>query len=129
MGLYDTIKIEFNVSDWIPSCPVSDEELKSIEYQTKSMECLLDKYLIDVAGHMWDVGSEFLKNKPDVKISSTGYTYKLHNGSHLTMPYSGVVNMYSSTKDYRWIEFIALFHRATLESFHLLRLEERETNG
>lgn len=129
MGLYDTVKIEFNVSDWIPNCPISDEELKSIEYQTKDFDCLMDTYLIDVAGHLWHTGSDFLSDKSNIKIASTGTTYKLHDGSVLTMPFNGNMNLYSFTEEYKLIEFIASIHHATLESLHLLTLNKREPNG
>ena len=123
MGLYDTVRIEFNVSEWMPNCPISDEELKAIEYQTKDVHCIMDHYLIDIAGRFWNTGSEFLKKES--KVSSTFANYKLYEGSILALPYSGVLNMYSSNEKYSWIEFVIVINSGTMKSCHLLRLEER----
>lgn len=123
MGLYDTINIDFNISTWIPNFPIPDEELKTLDYQTKDLNSFLEHYVIDEYFTL-KFGSISAK-----ELAPYSTTYDLSDGSVLTLPYTGEILFYTSSKYYTWIEFLGVFINSHLTSLHCIKAQKRDPSS
>lgn len=100
MSLYDTIKCDY---------PLPDAELQNEEFQTKDLEEMLNRYLIDTDGKLWRLrrGVNFFgENDPPPNIVETDRMEDMH--------YHGDICFYADTKK-GWVEYSVRFTHGTVE--------------
>lgn len=107
MSLYDTLKCHY---------PLPDPELQDEEFQTKDLEAMLNRYLIDAEGKLWRLhrGVDLFErnNPPEAdKMEDTHY--------------HGDIGFYTDTKEGR-VEYRARFTHGIVE---WIRRIERKVNA
>ena len=95
MGMFDTLTCDFPLPGGVPL------DLRSLEFQTKDFECLLEKYHITPGGTLIKIGKDYTES-----INYTGEVY--FYTSNLAAAYQS--NMYTKGGvDHYWVEYKAVF--------------------
>ena len=96
MSLFDTIQCDY---------PLPDPEFQQEEFQTKDLDCLLNRYRISADGRLWRLprGIAFLGDDPSPDPAKREDTN-----------YHGEFSFYANTPK-KWVEYRVCFTRGTLE--------------
>lgn len=131
MGLFDQIKIDESIELPIPE-GYRGPDLHSLNYQTKSLENALDKFLIKDGQLYQDHNQEFYLLEEVDNNNSESPDWRGRNDTVIVQFYESI-NDYSETED-AWMEFEAIFvygnlaKPITLTEFRLSDNSKRKAN-
>lgn len=101
MGMYDEVQFEAERPE-LEGCR---------DFQTKSLDRILDRYVVTKAGRLCRVGNVIADETPDAKRQDEPFDIECHGDIRLVTTESG-----------EFKEFVARFTHGTLESIRLVDL-------
>ena len=127
MGMYDEVLFRSDISKWNLGLDITQEELESLTFQTKDLECSLNHYIVGpddmfyIDRTPWS--SDLENNQKKKELIFNNYKFTNREGIDVVIPFSGIINIYSNTSQYKWLELVLEIVRCKLTSVYVLEGE------
>lgn len=113
MGMFDTVYCQH---------PLPVEWAQDLDYQTKSLDCLLDTFYIDTDGALWRLTWQG-DDHEDIEAEPIERTLEMHFYTNLPIPDAPLVMSPDDMRREGWIEWKATIIRGQVDEIELVTLE------